>query len=524
MDNVKRVGLPPLYLALIAVYPVLALASANAGEIRLPGDLLLPLSASLLLAAIAWGLSIFVTRSARSRRLCAVTLIIFAEWYGWVIRDLVGFESGINHLAAITTWAVWLLLIAILVLRLRIRGISRYANVGAAALVALPVLSLVRYSFRGAGPLASASTTAPATVAHSEGTRYPDIFLVILDKYTGGASLRRNYGWSNAAFERALRNEGFVVPAASHANYIHTFFSLASFLNWEYLDGLADYIGSDSKDFAQVYPMVENNRTWSFLRERGYRFVFIPSAFMVTAQNRNADVVMIRPKRTTSEFTAAWMRSTVFFPAQEALCAQAGVLCALPWDAFISESADVTDWKFDALGHAPQSDAPIFVFAHMLVPHEPYVYRSDCVHRPPFWPLDDRGPRADDVRAAYLEQIGCVNRKLLDLVRALKARPGPPPLILLQSDHGHGRISINYRTAVMRSPKELAAAEIEERTNVFAAYYLPGVPDGVIADSIAMINVLPTVFNLYFDTHLPMHDDRSYWSTLQRPFDFERVR
>src|SRR6185503_14536075 len=86
---------------------------------------------------------------------------------------------------------------------------------------------------------------------------------------------------------------------------------------------------------------------------------------------------------------------------------------------FIHESAASMDWKFEQLGALARTPEPLFVFAHIVIPHEPYLYDADCHHISPYWP--QRGGGAEDrrIRAAYVAQLTCVNRKIERLAAEL---------------------------------------------------------------------------------------------------------
>jgi len=81
---------------------------------------------------------------------------------------------------------------------------------------------------------------------------------------------------------------------------------------------------------------------------------------------------------------------------------------------------------FERLDRLGGSDS-LFVFAHLILPHTPYVFDAHC------------GPVvAPDVRdrRPYLAQLQCANAMVLKLVTDLIRRPGERPIILLQGDHG----------------------------------------------------------------------------------------
>ena len=123
------------------------------------------------------------------------------------------------------------------------------------------------------------------------------------------------------------------------------------------------------------------------------------------------------------------------------------------------------------------------------------------------------------MKQAYVGQIECVNRLVSRLVGELLAKSKTPPIIILQADHGHGRFGRGFAT-LRRAGHE----RVNERIDPFAAYYLPGHPAGVVYDSITPVNVLPRIFNHYFDADIPLQPDATFWSTWDEPFKFTRIR
>jgi hypothetical protein len=185
---------------------------------------------------------------------------------------------------------------------------------------------------------------------------------------------------------------------------------------------------------------------------------------------------------------------------------------------YMPEPVELTDWKFDQLGRLADSSGPKLVFAHLTVPHEPYVYRSDCTHRPLYWPRQDDGFDSVAVKRAYIEQLTCVNVKVGRLVEQLQRGSREPPVILLLADHGHGRMGRSLPT-LDAAPSD----KVRERLDIFSAYYFPGAPSSMY-DSISPVNGMRTMLRQTFGLDLPNLDDASFWSSTKYPYDFKRVR
>jgi hypothetical protein len=138
--------------------------------------------------------------------------------------------------------------------------------------------------------------------------------------------------------------------------------------------------------------------------------------------------------------------------------------------------------------------------------------------RPPFWPSYFVVPDERPEKEAYVAQIQCLNRRIESIAERLLHDSPAPPVIILQSDHGHGRMPLHIPEVDAVTPDRIA-----ERTHVFAAYYLPGVNRHVVPDSISVVNVFRTVFREYFGANLPPLPDKTYWSPSSDLFRFTSV-
>lgn len=515
-----------LYPFLVAVYGVLALAAKNAAEVW-PSDLLAPLLISLIVAGLSWSTVSIATRDRHFAGVIALVIVVWFGWYGYFEQFVAG-----------RLWLQWinlpnfgvplaLLLIGAIPYSLARRysaalpRVTRYFNVTAAVLVGISALTLLRgWSTSRHAIVQMKEPGSSATSRLSSGvpsSLRPDIYVVILDEYTGVRSLKANFGFDNEPFLDSLRHRGFFVPRSPRSNYVHTHLALASMLNWRLLDDRPRKLKAWNGALATDYAAIEDNRTWRFLRGLGYRFVFLPSAFPGTRRNRFADLQLPRPNKIVQEFGLVWSQRTILIPIAGAWCRSVG--CGENNFPYKPAPAALIDWKFEQLAQLPDSTGPLFVFAHLVLPHEPYIFKADCSHRAPLWPRTAAESNESGAKAAYIAQIQCTNKKLLRLVSDLLGRSKTPPIIVLQADHGNGRLGAEFATLASASREQ-----IEERIDPFAAYFLPDNAPGVTYDSITPVNVLPRIFNHYFSADIPLQPDATYWSTWQEPFDFERVQ
>jgi hypothetical protein len=512
------------YPFLGAVYPVLAMAAANGGQIVELRVLLGPLAISLLVSGGTWLLLRPVVRNSDRRAFLTLMVVILFASYGFFTAAIAGasWTAPYAHtVIPLLSAAVYVASVTYLVFRLAsdLRGLTRFLNLFSIILVLWVTIDLMR-QISGRSSFGSVLDAAPGTIAASWSAKpSPDIYLLVLDKYTGRRSLRDNFNFDNSAFEAFLRSRGFIVPGSPHANYLYTTLSLASLLNYRYLDDLPQRLGPESRDQAYVSSLIEDNAVWRFLRERSYRFIFFPTAFSFTGSNRFADLQLPDPREIPSEFEIVWRRTTLAEPILWWVCRRIYCSHVFPW--FTNETPQLLEWKFERLKELPKlprDGRPLFVFAHFTVPHEPYIFNADCSTRRLLWPSYFVVRDETLEKNAYVAQLTCVNQRLESIVDQILRDSRAPPVILLQSDHGHGRMM-----GGISDLRGVTADRLSERADIFAAYDLPGVDGAVIYDSITPVNVFRTVFRQYFKVELAHLPDETYWSPEAHPFKFTKV-
>jgi hypothetical protein len=107
-----------------------------------------------------------------------------------------------------------------------------------------------------------------------------------------------------------------------------------------------------------------------------------------------------------------------------------------------------------------------FVFAHVLMPHHPYVFDANCRQRPQGEWLGrndaERGDIAGGIMnvadgratryAAYFQQIACTEKKIDELLAAIPAPLRHDAIIIIQGDHGSRIALVDPTTSAKVSP------------------------------------------------------------------------
>jgi Sulfatase len=296
-----------------------------------------------------------------------------------------------------------------------------------------------------------------------------DIVYVVLDRYGGPVTLAERFGFDNGAFLDSLEDRGFYVADASLCPYQKTAHSLAASLNMTYLDDLLDPRSLDPADWGPVYGLIRDFRVARFLQDRGYEYAHVGSWWDPTAQNPAADV------------NVAF--GTEFYADRR------GIYRATPD-------------QFDAVVESARRPGPTFVFAHINLPHPPYVFDR----RGGYVSVDREVSRGRD--RSYVEQVRYTNVLVGRMVDRLLAVPEERrPVVVLQADEGPHPLA--YEFDPLFDWWEATDAELREKFFILNAYFLPGV-DAELSAGVSPVNTFRIIFREYFRADLPLLPDRSF--------------
>jgi hypothetical protein len=166
-------------------------------------------------------------------------------------------------------------------------------------------------------------------------------------------------------------------------------------------------------------------------------------------------------------------------------------------------------YTFEQLMELPSQPGPKFVFAHLLVPHPPFVFDQNgnpVQPNRPFSIADGdhyRGTKQEYLRG-YRQQLAFTNRMLEQTIDAILARSDTPAIIILQGDHGPGAF------LEWESPQKTC---LWERMAILNAYYLPGGAAGRLYESISPVNSFRIILNQYFGEDLPLLEDQTFYTS-----------
>jgi hypothetical protein len=324
----------------------------------------------------------------------------------------------------------------------------------------------------------------------------PDIYYIIVDAYAREDILEEVFEFDNSEFISYLGERGFYVADKSRANYPQTALSLASTLNFVYLDELVEQVGTQTDNRGPLSAMISDNRVFEFLRANGYRILTFASGYAPTNLT-NADEYLA-PK--------LWWDLSEF---QEALVA------LTPLSASRRTLSDARrqriSYTFDHLPDVAGMEGPTFTFAHITAPHFPFIFDAEGK---PIHPRQGIGSRSDydydEYVQGYTGQLLYINSRLRETIDEIVAQSEVPPIIVLQSDHGS--------SARLDSSWSLEHTYLPERLSILNAYYFADKGYEDLYQEITPVNTFRVILNKYFGAGFPMVEDRSYWSSWGTPY------
>jgi hypothetical protein len=252
--------------------------------------------------------------------------------------------------------------------------------------------------------------------------------------------------------------------------------------------------------------MIARSRFVDFLKQQGYVVMAFATGYWGT-DVRNAEFYRA-PRWSASEFSSVLLGTT---PVPE-------LLGVLGLKTMFDLHRERILYTLDHLVDAVEIEQPVFVFAHIVAPHPPFVLGASAEPRTPggFYDLRDGSHfhRMDPVlRAAYVagyrDQLAFVSTRIAAVLEQILARSPVPPYIILQADHGPGS-RLDWER-----PEH---TDMAERLSILNAYHFPDQDYARLYDSITPVNTFRLLMNDAFGVPMSLLPDRSYFSTSRHPY------
>jgi hypothetical protein len=441
----------------------------------------------------AFSIELFGVSIVRHRFLVPLTLLMFLVWSWWVVRHTGEFS-----------------------------GTIKFFNLVGGILLLVPLTSvafgLISHKAHGRN-MTEVMPTANFRVSDED---RPDIYYIVLDGYGRGDVLRDLYDLDNAPFLSFLESEGFYVVSEGRSNYMQTLLSLGSSLNMDYLTNFEGWESRTRNDLDVFRGMIRHSKAREIFQTLGYKMVAFETGYKATNIS-DADIYLNAAASPDSQtgFTLSinpfedLLLETSMGIVLRDFQAKTGILNHFRIENPYVQHRNRVTFILSKLGEVSGWEGDYFVFAHIISPHAPFVFNEfgGEVPQEGAFTLADANLRLgrDEYIQRYRNQLEYLNSLVEKTIKQIIARSKSTPIIIIQGDHG---------PAAYYDKDSLLSTNLLERFSILNAILLPGHAEDLLYDSITPVNSFRVILNQFFGYNLLLLQDRSYFATYSRPFDF----
>lgn len=294
--------------------------------------------------------------------------------------------------------------------------------------------------------------------------------------------MKEVFNYDNSDFIQQLKAMGFYVADCSQSNFPITRFSLTSSM---YMDYLQNFIND-----SDVFPTLQLSTVNQTLKSLGYTTIafenhindhFSLKEDIHLARNRNGlnwENLTQGPNEFESELidTTA-MRIFIDMPQ------------LAPWlklqNAEYAEHYLQSKYILSEMPKIPEMSGAKFVFVHLLVPHDPYIFDQDGNYQ-----------LTGNTIAGYRANVDFLDHQMPAILQQIIDKSEIPPIIIVHGDHG---------PAIKREMRST-------RMSILNAYYVNAEAQAMLYDSISPVNSFRVVLDTYFGKDYPLLPDESYYA------------
>lgn len=334
----------------------------------------------------------------------------------------------------------------------------------------------------------------------------PDIYFIVFDAYSSSRCLKRNFGFDNSAVDSFLEKEGFFVSKGSRSNYGLTPLSISSTFNLNYLRPDLKVKEIDGKLIVQALTTMYNCELPVMLEKEGYDIrnysIFNLKNYPVYNSEQHArfrdEMIYLQTFAGRINKDIGWKIAT-FLP----FWTEAKANAQFESSRKISIQRYITG-NLQKLESAIQekNGGPKFVYAHLVIPHDPYYYDEKGRYNPDSM-IHNLRPEL------YIKQLVYTNSLIRRIVDELMSDTTRKKIVIIEGDHGFREY---------HNPAKMP--EIFCNLN---AYYFPDKDYHVLYDSISPVNSFRVILNKYFNKNYSLLPDRSIY--IKAPYlSFEQMK
>jgi hypothetical protein len=421
---------------------------------------------------VRMGLDAFGTTNA-----IAVVVVVLLNT-GFVTQALASGRWLVIAFAAAAAWAAY-----------RLRDAAAFKLIVSAATFMLLITPIATWASTLDSSVAEVTQGDVGTFSFA---RSPDVVVIVTDGYASNPTLEELYDYDNSAFTKDLASVGFVVNDDMSSNYGRTALSIPSFLQGGYL--LEGAVVGRATRRAMHDLLSGDNDLARLMESNGYETVYVESGWLGTRCKSSSDICVRGPWPDESLYDIVHRSALRGTPGFEA-----GM-------SFARGSLHAMEWMDGQLAPLLANGRPEYVYVHVLAPHPPLFLDSGCeldaspelagfAVGTPELSINELANR----RAAYVEQVQCVNRHLQ---RAAASVASAGAVGLFFGDHGPDQGGQMYEDGT-----EWNADQRRERFGILFAVHHPGCD---YSDLRTLVNTSRRLISCLSGADIPVLPDRYF--------------
>jgi hypothetical protein len=303
----------------------------------------------------------------------------------------------------------------------------------------------------------------------------PNVYHIILDEYTDNEILLKKFGYNNEKFLEFLNKNGFYMPDKTFSTFGSTPNELNLILNMDY--------PISSGWVSDAYQDLKTNKVMSTFSDQNYSVIETNSAmrwkdFSDVDTHLCYDVDFIN-----SEFLDQVLRKSIirYFMEQHQT----------------DTRRDIVRCTFNELSEiALQSNGPTYVFAHLYVPHPPFIFGPNGENVTPDH-SEISGLQSWENPQGYLNQLIYATSEISVVITNI-VENDPNAIIILQGDTGTSTGTDGTTTTM------------KDIYQIHSILYAVRIPDVNNFENAIPVNTYRIIFNNYFDMNYEYLEHRIY--------------
>lgn len=289
-------------------------------------------------------------------------------------------------------------------------------------------------------PIARQSVATTPTLGPSPAapTDKPDIYYLVFDRYANEQVLREQFGFDNTLFVQSLKEQGFYVNAQATTHYPYTAMSVASTLNASYhTSALTPFLDNAVQSRTLYHNLIHTASVTRALKDAGYTYHHLGSWYGATNEAPMADVSHIYEHSLViggkERKRLRGLESSAFRQSPYYRFTQVGGLSWWPFQGHEFFGSTMPKAQLTTLRSlSTQKPGGRFIFAHILLPHDPFYFHADGSLSSNIGSNDEGKP----IKQKYLDQVQFVNGQINSLVATIRQHSNGQAVILLNADEG----------------------------------------------------------------------------------------